>query len=269
MPRFPLPPDRMPVAVAGPPPRLRKAWRYAGIFGEELMVCAGVVRVGPGRQAFWAVWDRRAGVLRERTRLLPRRQVALPGGRLRVRDGEVEIDLRLDPAGEPVAVTSPHHGAPIWTRKRPVRAVGTVRIAGRATPVDAPGLEDHSAGWHARRTAWRWAAGAGVARDGSPLVWNLVDGLHDAPSGSERRVWVDGSPREVGPVAFDPDLRAVTFSEGGGLDFRAEAVRVRHDELGLVASDYEQPFGTFAGVLPGGLVLASGRGVMERHAARW
>src|SRR4028119_1288494 len=77
VPRLPPPRDRLPVAAAGPPPRLRKAWRYAGIFGEELMVCAGVVRVGPARQAFWAVWDRRAEVLRERTRLLPRRQVAL------------------------------------------------------------------------------------------------------------------------------------------------------------------------------------------------
>jgi hypothetical protein len=259
----------MPVAAAGPPPRLRKAWRYAGVFGEELMVCAGVVRVGPARQAFWAVWDRREGVLRERTRLPARRQVALPGGRVVVREGDVEVDLRLDPAGEPIEVTSPHHGAPIWTRKAPVRAVGTVRIAGRALPVDAPGLEDHSAGWHARRTAWRWAAGAGRAADGRALVWNLVEGIHDGPSGSERRVWVGGVPREVGPVAFAPGLREVAFAEGGALAFRAEAVRARRDELGLVASDYEQPFGSFSGVLPGGLEVVGGRGVMERHRARW
>jgi hypothetical protein len=259
----------MPVATAGPPPRLRKAWRYAGIFGEELMVCAGLVRIGPARQAFWAVWDRGEGVLRERTRLLPRRQVALPGGRVVVRDGEVEVDLRLDPAGEPVAVASAHRGAPIWTRKAPVRAVGTVRIGGRARPVDAPGLEDHSAGWHARHTAWRWAAGAGVDQGGRLLVWNLVEGVHDAPTGSERRVWVDGIPREVGPVAFDRLLRGVAFAEGGALTFRAEAVRARRDEFGFVASDYEQPFGSFSGVLPGDLALVGGRGVMERHAARW
>ncbi len=269
MARFPLPPDRMPAAVAGPPPRLRKAWRYAGIFGEELMICAGVARVGPAPQAFWAVWDPREGILRERTRLLPRRQVALPGGRVVVRDGEVEVDLRLDPAGDPVAVTSSHGGAPIWTRKGPVRAVGTVRVGGRSTPVDAPGLEDHSAGWHARHTAWRWAAGAGAGEDGRALVWNLVEGIHDGPSGSERRVWVDGVPREVGPVAFDPDLRGVAFAEGGALAFRAEAVRARRDELGLVSSDYEQPFGSFSGVLPGGLAVVGGRGVMERHRARW
>jgi hypothetical protein len=186
-----------------------------------------------------------------------------------VRDDDVEVDLRLDPAGEPVATTSAHRGAPIWTRKAPVRAVGTVRIGGRARPVDAPGLEDHSAGWHARHTAWRWAAGAGADEAGRALVWNLVDGIHDAPSGSERRVWVDGVPREVGPVAFDRLLAGVAFAEGGALAFRAEAVRARRDELLLVASDYEAPLGTFSGRLPGGLELARGLGVMERHRARW
>ncbi len=269
MSRFPLPPDRMPVAAAGPPPRLRKAWTYAAVFGEELMVCAAEVRIGPGRQAFWALWDREAGILRERTRLLPRRQVAVAGGRLVVRDGPVEVDLRLDPAGEAVAVTSDHRGAPIWTRKTPVRAVGTVRIAGRARPVDAPGLQDESAGWHARHTAWRWAAGAGTAADGRPVAWNLVDGIHDAPAGSERRVWVDGLPQEVGPVAFRADLGGIAFAEGGELDFRAEAVRARRDDFLLVASDYEAPLGTFSGTLPGGLRLARGLGVMERHRARW
>jgi len=36
-----------------------------------------------------------------------------------------------------------------------------------------------------------------------------------------------------------------------------------------VRSEYEQPFGTFRGTLPGGLELAEGYGVMERHVAVW
>ncbi len=268
-PRFPLPPERMPALAAGPPVRLRKAWRYAAVFGEDVIVCAGTVRIGPGRQAFWALWDRRAGTLRERTRLLPLGQVRLPGGRLVVRDGAVEIDLRLDLAGAAQEVTSDHAGAPIWTRKAPVRAVGTVRVDGRARPLDAPALVDDSAGWHARRTAWRWAAGAGTTADGRAVAWNLVAGVHDAPSGSERRIWVDGIPREVGPVMFGDDLGRVAFAEGGELVFRQEAVRARRERLLLVASDYEQPLGAVSGTLPGGLVLARGAGVMERHRARW
>ena len=34
-------------------------------------------------------------------------------------------------------------------------------------------------------------------------------------------------------------------------------------------SRYRQPFGTFAGELPGGLELAEGYGVMEDHDVHW
>jgi len=95
-------------------------------------------------------------------------------------------------------------------------------------------------------------------------VWNLVAGVHDAPRGSERTVWVDGEPHEVGPVAFAEGLDAV-----GDLRFAPEAERVRRDDLLVIASDYRQPFGTFTGTLPDGTELASGHGVMERHRARW
>jgi hypothetical protein len=79
-------------------------------------------------------------------------------------------------------------------------------------------------------------------------------------------VWVEGVPHEVPPVAFD-GLAGV-----GALRFSAEATRARRERLLLVASDYEQPFGTFTGALTvagGALRLREGRGVMERHAARW
>jgi hypothetical protein len=37
----------------------------------------------------------------------------------------------------------------------------------------------------------------------------------------------------------------------------------------VMRSRYRQPFGTFAGELPGGLRLAEGYGVMEEHDVRW
>jgi hypothetical protein len=36
-----------------------------------------------------------------------------------------------------------------------------------------------------------------------------------------------------------------------------------------VRSSYRQPFGTFSGVMPGGVRVAEGYGVMEYHDARW
>ena len=96
-----------------------------------------------------------------------------------------------------------------------------------------------------------------------------MSGVNDPPSGSERAVWVDGRPFEVGPVSFAADLSAIRCEDGAELRFHAEAERSRRERLLLLSSDYRAPFGSFAGVLPGGHELAHGLGVMEHHRARW
>lgn len=251
---------------------LFKRWRYVGVYGPELMCCFGVVSLGRLPQTFWAVWDREAQELHQRTRLRGG-AVWLDRGRVRVRDGATAIDLVFDErAGRGVEVVSEHGGSAIWTCKRAgLRFAGSVVVGGRERPLVALGVIDDSAGRHARHTAWVWSAGVGVARGGEALAWNLVDGIHDAPTGSERAVWVDGVPAELPPVTFDAALREVRSADGTvALHCSHEAVRSRDDNLlGIVRSRYEQPFGTFRGALPGGLELAEGYGVMERHAARW
>jgi hypothetical protein len=248
-----------------------KRWRYVGVYAADLMLCAGSVRIGPGRQSWWAVWERNRRRLHERTRWRGGRVDVSPG-RVRVRDGSVAVDLVLEEAAAAeVEVVTPDGRGYAWTRKRaPVAARGTVRVEGEARAVDAWGLVDESAGYHARHTAWRWSAGVGTARDGAgPVAWNLVAGVHDSPTASERTVWSGGEAREVGPVDFAEDLGSVAFAEGGALAFAAEAVRARDDNFLVFRSDYEQPFGTFRGTLPGGIELAEGYGVMERHVAVW
>lgn len=237
-----------------------KAWRYAGLFGEDVMLGAAEVRIGPVRQVFWAVWDRRGRRLRERTRFVRRGRVRVERERLVIADGDVTIDLGLSPgAGLDCVCLSGAEWA--WTRKSPLHAEGTVR--GR--PVRLRGILDESAGYHARAVSWRWSAGVGVLADGREAAWNLVAGINDPVANSERAVWVDGAlAPEPGPSVFAPDLTGVD-----GLRFAAEARRARRDRLGLFSSDYAQPFGTFSGVLPGGLELAEGWGVMERHDVRW
>lgn len=258
--------DELPVWRGG---RLRKSWRYVGVYGEELMLCAGIACVGPMPQAFWAVWDRRERRLHERTAWLSRR-VRLPDGAARVDDAGVQVDLRLEPAGAPVEVTSLHGGGTIWTRKTPLRAVGTVRVDGVARRVEAAGLLDDSAGYHAHRTAWEWCAGVGTTAAGAAVTWNLVTGIHDVGDVTERAVWIDGVPQAAGTMEASAKLDRVSTLDGAALRFTAEAVRERHDRIGpLFGSDYVQPFGLFSGTLPGGLELAAGFGVMERHDARW
>lgn len=265
---LPLPPARMPLRRHG---RWRKRWRYVAAFGPEVMLCAGVARVGPATQAWWAVWDREEGSLRERTAFVAtQRTVRLEPGRVWVRDGDLAIDLVLDETAG-VETVCPHGGdGYVWTRKQaavPVR--GTVRRGERELRLDALAVIDDTAGYHARHTAWRWSAGVGRLEDGATVGWNLVEGINDPPARSERSLWVDGVAREVGPVAFAADLRSVRFAEEGELRCGHEAMRERHDELLVLRSDYRQPFGTFTGTLPGGARLAQGFGVMEDHVARW
>lgn len=264
-----LPPARM-APLRGTRPL--KQWRYVGVFGERLMLCVGAVRVGLAHQSFWAVWSRACeGRLRERTRLSSggvTLGLERPGV-VHVEDDGVTIDLLLDEV-DGVETICPHGGAYAWTRKQGgVRAHGTVVLDGVAHDLDALAVVDDSAGYHARRTTWRWSAGVGTTADGRAAAWNLVEGINDPARASERTVWLDGVPVEAAPARFADDLSAVATGDGGDLRFAAEAVREREENLLLVRSSYRQPFGTFAGTLPGGVALAAGYGVMERHTARW
>jgi Protein of unknown function (DUF2804) len=229
-----------------------KAWRYVGVYGPELMLCAAVVRIGRARQSFWAVWDRTGGLLRQQTRL-GGDSVSLRPGRL-VIPGRADLELREVHGVETVC---PAGASYAWTRKQGgVRATGTILGA----EVDAPAIIDDTAAYYPRHTSWQWCAGVGRSSEGREVAWNLVAGVNDPAENSERTVWVDGRPREVPPVRF---------GDGLGLRFHEEAVRARDENLLVVRSRYRQPFGTFSGVLPDGTELASGYGVIETHDAVW
>jgi hypothetical protein len=256
-----------------------KRWRYVAVFSEELAACAALVQIGPLRQSFWALHMRGGGLQRGRTRLLPRRgELALdageaaPGasGRLLVRDRGVELELELaEEAG--FQALCPNGRSRVWTRKQAgIPARGTLRVdGGERRAVQAGAVIDDTAGYHARETEWFWSAGVGSGADGTPLAWNLVSGVNDPPSGSERAVWIDGLPREAPPVEFAADLSLVRCADGSELRFSAESQRARRDDFVILSSDYRAPFGSFAGELPGAVALARGFGVMEHHRARW
>jgi hypothetical protein len=240
--------------------RLRplKRWTWVGVFGPELMLCAGDARVAGLPLRWWAL-ALPDGSISQRT-TFRRGGVEVSPQRLRVAARDVQIDVELGD-GEPIEVRSPSGRSWIWTRKRAgVPARGSVD--GRA--LEAEGFVDESAGHHERHTKWKWSAGVGRAESGERVAWNLVTGIHDAPEGSERTVWVDGEPTEVGPVRFADDLSRVA-----GLVFTPWAERVHNANLLVLRTRYRAPFGTFVGELPGGLRLAEGYGVMEDHDAHW
>lgn len=255
-----LPPGPMP-AWRGTRPL--KRWRYVGVYTPELMLCVADARIGPVPQRWWAVTFP-DGTLRERT-TMGRGGVRIDGSRVRVEAKGAEIALELA-EGEPVEVASPAGESYTWTAKQAaVPARGHVVLDGRRHEIDSDSaFIDDSAGYHPRHTAWKWSAGVGTLEDGRRAGWNLVTGVHDSPEHSERTVWVEGEPREVQPQAFADDLSSV-----GDLRFTEWSAREENVNLIVIRSRYRQPFGTFAGELPGGLKLAEGYGVMEEHDVLW
>jgi hypothetical protein len=263
------------LGIAVPPQRMArwqgtrplKRWRYVGYYSREVMLCVGDARIGPVPQRWWAIAEP-DGTLRERT-TIGRGGVDVGDSAVRVDVDDVQIDLRLQ-EGDGVEIVSAAGDSYVWTRKQAlVPAQGELIVAGRRREIDGVAFIDDSAGYHPRHTAWMWSAGNGVTTDGRAVAWNLVTGVHDAPRDSERTLWVNGEAQELGPVGFAPGLSGVTFEEGGALEFTEWAAREEHMNMLLMRSDYRQPFGTFAGTLPGGIELAEGYGVMEEHDVRW
>jgi Protein of unknown function (DUF2804) len=255
-----LPPGPMPSGLGTRP---LKAWRYVGVFGPEVMACVASIRVGPFRQSFWAVWDRSAGRLYERT--------ASGGGAVRLAYGSATVDdrgLGLDLAfteGAGVETICASGDGYAWTRKQGgVIAAGTIALVGEPRRAFAGrAVIDDTAAYYERHTRWRWCAGVGRASDGRALAWNLVQGVNDPPHDSERTVWIDGDPHELAAARFASDLSSVDE-----LHFSPEATRAQSQNLIIIRSRYRQPFGTFSGRV-GGAELAEGFGVMEDHDVWW
>jgi Protein of unknown function (DUF2804) len=247
--------------------QLRKRWRYVGLFAEEVMLCAARAEVGPLAQSFWVLWDRRGRQQWAQTVLKPgSREVTMEGPRLEIDGPGLRASLRLGEA-TPIETTCPSGRSLAWTRKRVgVPIEGTVEVPGRRWEVAGRGVDDESAGHHKRRTSWRWSAGVGTATDGRPVAWNLVEGINDPPSESERAIWIDGEPVEPPPVSFDPV--GIDLKGGETMRFAGESEHTHEDNYLLIRSHYRHRFGSFSGTL-GGVELAQGLGVMEEHDARW
>jgi hypothetical protein len=186
-----------------------------------------------------------------------------------VQDGPVSVELPFESADE-FEVYRPERRAYIWSRKSfATRATATVRLPGETRQVEGTVFVDVNAGYHPRRTRWRWSAGVGTDQHGRVVAWNAITGLFDTAHNSERTVWIDGSPTEIGPVTFSRDLRTVAFSDGGGLRFTQEADLRKRVGLFLIKSKYDHAFGSYSGSLPGGIEVREGVGVRERQDALW
>src|SRR4051794_27679237 len=175
---LPLPPGPMPLLRGGRP---LKRWRYVGVYDAAMQLCAGIVRVGPLAQTFWAVWDPEAQRLRERTRLLRPGAVRIDAARLRVRDAGVVVDLALD-RGAPVEVVSPTAPSTSGPASRAAYAPSASCDSGSRSGVSTPApsstsrpgttrARPHGSGapaWAQRSTAGRWRGTSSTASTTAP-----------------------------------------------------------------------------------------------------
>jgi hypothetical protein len=255
-----LPPKPMPSHQGT---RALKAWRYVGIYGPDIMLCLAQARIGRARQSFWAVWDRASRTLHQRT-ALGHGGVRLEHGRSELLDRGISLGIVLE-EGPGIETVCPSGDSYAWTRKQaPVRARVVLELDGVRSAFDSLAVIDDTAAYYPRHTHWRWSAGIGRSAEGEQVAWNLVSGVNDPASESERTIWIGGRAQEAPPCQFAHDLSRVD-----GLLFDAEEGLSSNQNLLVVRNRYRAPFGSFSGELPGGIKLAEGFGVMEEHEVWW
>lgn len=283
-----------------------KRWQYVGLGNDEVFIGVAIVDVGWASSAFAYLFDRRARTLRADWSQdgLPALQARVadaplagahawfrgPGARLSLRHVApdalalsvatpgLRVEACLDLQGMPPALLAigPIDGgrahATQKTTALPVR--GWALAEGRRFPLDtAWAAVDASNGLLARDTAWRWASAHAPG-----VGFNLQQGYFGQ---QENVLWLDGQPIALGAAHFEFDpARPIdpwrVRTEDGLLDlvFTPEGARAANKDLGIAASRYLQPVGTFQGQVrraPGAAPRAVSQllGVTEDHRSRW
>ena len=264
-PELPLPPGPMPLRRDG---QTRKRWRYVGVFGPELMLCAARAEVGPLGQSFWVMWDREGRRHDARTTLRPgSREVRMDGPSLEIDSPGLRASLRLGEIA-PVESICPSGSGWGWTRKRAgVPIEGTVEVPGKRWEIAAFGVDDESAGYHQRHTSWHWSAGVGTATDGRALAWNLVEGVNDPPrtaSGRSGSTASRPSPRRSPSAAWTASTSPAPTTSTSPPSPATPATRTSSSSdpaTATASAPSPAPSPVFE--------LAEGFGVMEQHDAVW
>ena len=190
-----------------------------------------------------------------------------PGRVLGGSRASARIDLELD-EGDGAETASPAGRALHLDAQAGVRAGARApcgSTAARSTgSTGRTAFVDDSAGYHPRRTAWRWSAGVGTSEDGRPVGWNLVEGVQRLGP----RAASAGCGWTASRASSSRRRSLPTCPRWAACASREWSAREDHTNLLLLRSDYRQPFGTFEGEV-GGVRLREGYGVMEQHDVRW
>lgn len=199
---------------------------------------------------------------------------------------EAEYELSEDLATfQPLECVLPvAPGRPLYTHKAACPVSGWIRVGEKRYDLDPArdaALLDVQKTYYPYKTFWKWATFAGRAADGRLVALNLCQNLiTDDEAFNENVLWVAGRMSPLGAARFEMDpadtLRPwrITTTDGRvDLTFTPQGRRVGRINTGVLLSDYQQPYGTFAGIM----VLDDGTrfevqgfpGVVEDHKARF
>lgn len=285
-----------------------KRWVYAAVADQNVIAACAIVSLGYASTAIVFVLDRARGTMvMDRSVLGPgtaasftdagpgQRSAQFELGRTRITLGDASIVVDLGPdadaelpahfcvtpasAGPPPisAVVPIVGGYANATEKRLRSATGEIVAGGRRFELKGALVAlDHTAGFLARHTAWRWALALGETSDGTMFGLNLVEGFVGEP---ECGVWIGERLFPVGEGQFDYDVarpaepwRIRTTCGAVDLTFRPAAVHSEDKDMLLVRSKFVQPVGAFSGrvsVEGREHVISNVGGVTEHQDVLW
>ncbi len=275
-----------------------KRWTYGAVADENVFAACAVVSLGYAATVITYVLDRKSGtMLVDKSALGPgaaasfadegdgARSARFGLGRTRAEIGDVGMTvdvatdasselpthfmIEVDGAGPPAisAVVPIEGGYANATEKRVRRAHGEIVSGGRRFVLSgALAAFDHTSGFLARHTAWRWALALGRTTDGDLFAMNLVEGFVGE---AECGVWVGDQLFAVGEGRFSYDAEAPqkpwrvrTTCGAVDLTFEPAAVHSEDKDMLLVRSRFVQPVGAYRGT-----VTVGGRAHRIEHVA--
>lgn len=289
-----------------------KEWHYTSLLTERLFVAFGLVQLGYVCNAFWYAVELPVGgrplKMRQGEALRPlgrglqfapssvdgTTRYQADGNRIEVawdgrgwhctldvalQDTRLKADFQFQPAEALALLYQLPSGNPAYTHKEAgLPATGTLRLGEEELPATGLATLDWTRSVAQRRTTWKWASMATLLPDGRRLGLNLSTEVY---GDAENALWLDGEVVPLGAVRFelpsDPArerwrIQSVADDEVE-LFFTPLCVRSQHVDLGLIISDFTQPFGRFEGTLrPHGLAplaLHEACGVVESHLSVW
>jgi hypothetical protein len=190
--------------------------------------------------------------------------------------GELELDGAR--AAPPLSVSSRLPGGTMYTHKVLFPASGALRIGDAHYSFDSTRdlaiLDEHHS-LFPYRTSWTWATFAQITPDG-PIGANVCRRPELPGEPEESCLWTSSAVEPLSDVTFDnnTDGRWQIASSDGRLDvtFTADGRKEVKHQLGVVAIDYVQLYGTYRGVLRGAPhdhEFTGVRGVWERMDTRF